>query len=163
MPQRKNRHWTHVQSSASIPGMALDAQSAALVERLGTGTDHPFPPDLAALREPWPADDPALLPARPLHAVADLLVPAKPPIRIRLYVPDGSGARPALVWLHPGGFVAGALDDIDGVCRALAASAGCTVVSVDYRLAPEHPFPAAVDDTAAVLGWLQHHGRAVGI
>jgi dienelactone hydrolase len=49
------------------------------------------------------------------------------------------------------------------VCRELAASGGCTVVSVDYRLAPEHPFPAAVDDTAAVLGWLQHHGSAVGI
>jgi acetyl esterase len=141
----------------------LDAQSAALLERLGSGADKPFPPDLAALREPWPEDDPALLPPRPLRDVADLLVPARPPVYVRLYVPDSDAPRPALVWLHPGGFVAGAVDDIDGVCRELSAEARCAVISVDYRLAPEHPFPAAVDDTVAVLAWLDEHAAALGI
>lgn len=139
----------------------VDPQTAALLRRLDAedgGSD-----DLADLRRPWPADDPALLPPRPLAAVTDLLVPADPPIPVRIYVPDPPGRRPALIWLHPGGFVAGQLDDIDGLCCALADESGCVVVSIAYRLAPEHPFPAALDDVTAAVRWLGEHGATLGV
>ena len=74
------------------------------------------------------------------------------PIDGRLYRPDGAPARaPALVFYHGGGFVIGSLDSHDGICRALAARAGCVVVSAAYRLAPEHPAPAAVEDAVAAF------------
>jgi acetyl esterase len=66
----------------------------------------------------------------------------------RTYAPDG--ARGTLVYLHGGGWIVGDLDAVDAVCRTLAAEAGVKVVSVDYRLAPEHPFPAALEDALAV-------------
>lgn len=74
-------------------------------------------------------------------------------IPVRVYVPAGEGPLPVLVWYHGGGWVIGDLDSADGPCRALANRAGCIVVSVDYRLAPEHPFPAAVDDAYAAAAW----------
>jgi acetyl esterase len=70
-------------------------------------------------------------------------------IPIRSYRPDG--ARGTIAYLHGGGWVVGNLESVDAVCRALALAAGATVASIDYRLAPEHPFPAAVDDTLAAL------------
>jgi acetyl esterase len=63
------------------------------------------------------------------------------------------------VYLHAGGWIMGDLDFSDATCRRLAAGAGCEVVSVDYRLAPEHPFPAALDDACAVLQWAAGLGR----
>jgi len=70
--------------------------------------------------------------------------------------------RPALVYLHGGGFVVGNLDTHDATCRALANAAGRTVISVDYRLAPEHPFPAAVEDSYAAVEWVANNPEAVG-
>jgi acetyl esterase len=70
-------------------------------------------------------------------------------IPVRIYTPEG--ARGTIVYLHGGGWVVGNLDSVDAVCRALALEAGARVVSVDYRLAPEHRFPAALDDTLVVL------------
>jgi acetyl esterase len=67
-----------------------------------------------------------------------------------------------LAWFHGGGWVIGSLDTHDALCRRLAAAAGCMVVSVDYRMAPEHRFPAAVDDCWAVTRWLAEHGREIG-
>jgi len=69
---------------------------------------------------------------------------------------------PALVFYHGGGWVLGTLDSADDVCRKLADRAGCLVVSVDYRLAPEHPFPAAVDDAVAALSWVATHAADLG-
>lgn len=88
------------------------------------------------------------------------------PIRLRLY--RGAGTRtgaplPALVYFHGGGWVLGDLDSHDGVCRRIANEAGCVVVSVDYRLAPEHRFPAAVDDSAAATAWVMTHAESLGI
>lgn len=93
------------------------------------------------------------------HAtVGDLRVP------LRVYRPRSSSSPvPALVYLHGGGWVVGNLDSHDGVCRALARRAGCTVVSVDYRLAPEHPFPAAVDDAWAATTWVADSADELGI
>lgn len=75
----------------------------------------------------------------------------------RAYRATLTESRPAIVFLHGGGFVFGNLDTHDAMCRTLAASSGCTVLAVDYRLAPEHPFPAAVDDATDAL---RHVGRA---
>ncbi|MCZ6627965.1 MAG: alpha/beta hydrolase, partial [SAR324 cluster bacterium] len=83
-------------------------------------------------------------------------------IPARLYGPEAAGALPLLVYLHGGGWVMGSLDTHDGACRRLAAQAGCLVVSVDYRLAPEHKFPAAVDDSVAAVEWIAAHAQELG-
>ncbi len=84
------------------------------------------------------------------------------PIPARLYRGAGTpvGLLPALLFLHGGGWVVGDLESHDGVCRRLANLGGCWVLAVDYRLAPEHPFPAAVEDSAAALRWLAAEASA---
>lgn len=89
-------------------------------------------------------------------------------VRTRLYTPRQTGPRteradPLLVWLHGGGWTIGSLDSYDRTCRGLAAQAGCRVLSVDYRLAPEHPFPAAVEDAMFVWETLQARTAEYGI
>jgi acetyl esterase len=86
-------------------------------------------------------------------------------LTLRIYQPReaGPGERfPVLVWFHGGGFVIGDLDTHDHACRALATQADCLVVAVDYRLAPEFKFPAAVDDSMAALRWLALHAVEIG-
>jgi len=87
------------------------------------------------------------------------------PRRVRIYTPASARGRaaPGLVWFHGGGFVVGSIDSHDGICRVLASGAGVVVVSVDYRLAPEHRFPAAVEDAIAATRWLLDHASSVGI
>ncbi len=80
----------------------------------------------------------------------------------RVVTPHGAGPLPVLVWFHGGGWVIGSAELSMPVAAALASGAGCVVVSVDYRLAPEHPFPAASDDCAAVTRWLLEHAAEVG-
>jgi acetyl esterase len=75
-------------------------------------------------------------------------------VPIRVYTPGGTGPFPAAVYLHGGGWATGNLDLTDPLCRMFATRAGCVVVSVDYRLAPEHPYPAALDDAYAVTAWV---------
>jgi len=87
-------------------------------------------------------------------------------IPLRLYRPAGTAAHttlPALVYFHGGGWVVGDLDCYDGLCRHLANAAQCAVVAVDYRLAPEHKFPAAVEDCLAATRWVADTGAALGI
>jgi acetyl esterase len=78
-------------------------------------------------------------------------------IPIRIYTPQGRGPFPVFVNFHGGGWVIGDLDTADAVCRDICRTAGCLVVSVDYRLAPEHEFPAAVDDCYAATVWVAHN------
>jgi acetyl esterase len=85
------------------------------------------------------------------------------PLAARHYVPEGLGEEaPLLVFFHGGGWVLGDLDTHDGICRLLAAGAGVAVLSVAYRLAPEHPFPAAVEDAFAAFAWAAANAAALG-
>ncbi|MEF8851080.1 MAG: alpha/beta hydrolase [Haloarculaceae archaeon] len=86
---------------------------------------------------------------------------------VRVYWPEGpvDGAEetlPALVFYHGGGWVLGTLDSADDICREFATRLGAVVVSVDYRLAPEHQFPAAVEDAWAAFEWVREHGASLG-
>jgi acetyl esterase len=85
-------------------------------------------------------------------------------IRARVYTPvAASGPMPGLIFFHGGGFVVGGLDSHDGLCRQLAAEGGLCVVAVDYRLAPEHPYPAAVDDALAATQWIAQEAATLGL
>ncbi len=99
--------------------------------------------------------------------VRDLTIPGSGgPLPLRLYRGAGTSdaaALPTLLYLHGGGWVLGDLDSHDGVCRRLANLAACRVVAVDYRLAPEHRFPAAIDDAAAALAWMAANAAALRI
>jgi len=87
-------------------------------------------------------------------AVRDLEIDADVPLRARLYTPsERGGPLPLLVFFHGGGFVFGDLETHDGVCRLLCRHSGAHILAVDYRLAPEDPFPAAVEDARAALRW----------
>jgi acetyl esterase len=84
------------------------------------------------------------------------------PIRVRVYGAGDDASRPALVYLHGGGWVVGSVESHDPVCRRLARRAPCVVVSVDYRLAPEHPFPAGLEDAWAATEWTAAHLGELG-
>lgn len=85
-------------------------------------------------------------------------------IPVRIYTPSGRAApQPGLVYFHGGGWVVGSVPIYDRECRELARQLGCVVVSVDYRLAPEHRFPAAVVDCVAATRWVAQHAAALGI
>lgn len=84
-------------------------------------------------------------------------------IPVRIYTPEGDGPFPSLVFYHGGGWVIGTLDTVDVPCRLLANRADCVVVSVDYRLAPEHKFPAAADDAYAAAKWVVENGPAIQV
>jgi acetyl esterase len=97
---------------------------------------------------------------QPIGAVRDVPVGD---LSARLYVPTRATARgPLLVYFHGGGWVYGDLDSHDPVCRFLAERSGVRVLSVDYRLAPEHPFPAAYDDAVAAYRWVVDHAASLG-
>jgi acetyl esterase len=99
----------------------------------------------------------------PVHQVEDRRIPGPAgEIPVRIYKPAGAGPLPVLVFFHGGGFVIGDLDSHDAACRALTNQAGCVTVAVDYRLAPEHKFPAAVDDCYAAAKWVSDHARELG-
>jgi acetyl esterase len=79
----------------------------------------------------------------------------------RLYLPDADGPFPTVVFFHGGGFVLGSIGTHDWLCRHLVRESGCAVLSVEYRLAPEHPFPAAVEDAYAAVEWAAANADAV--
>jgi acetyl esterase len=101
-----------------------------------------------------------------IQRVDDRLVPtADGDLAVRVYTPeDAVGTnRGVLLWFHGGGWVLGDLDTADTTCRALANRAGAVVVSVDYRLAPEHPAPAALEDCLAALTWTVENAELLGV
>lgn len=103
------------------------------------------------------------LPRAPLARVEDLTLPGPAgALPARLYAPN-DGRLPVLLYLHGGGFTIGGLDTHDSLCRQFALRAGCAVLALDYRLAPEHRFPAAVHDTQAALRWLAGYAHTLGL
>lgn len=100
----------------------------------------------------------------PMAAVADHFVPGPGgDIRVRVCTPDNAVSRGAAFYFHGGGWVLNSVDTHDDVVRRMASAAGCTFLNVDYRLAPEHPYPAAVEDAYAVLEWAVQHADELGI
>lgn len=146
--QMENRH----------PGYSgLDPQAHTLLLRM---TSSPAPSlnsvSIAQYRQAIAALRPLAGNAEPVGHVEDRIISgARGTIPIRLYTPtQGDVPLPVLVFFHGGGFVRGSLDSHDPLCRMLANRAGCLVVSVDYRLAPEHPYPAAIEDAYAATQWI---------
>ena len=150
--------------TAQSAGRALDPAVEQILARVG--------PSLHADLERLPPEQ-ALALARPVMPVApppadsrDLLIPGPEgsTLPLRLYgEADDAGARPALLYLHGGGFVAGTIGMDDRRCAQLARDTGCIVASLEYRLAPEFPFPAAIEDTCAAWAYLHDHTQALGI
>jgi acetyl esterase len=143
--------------------MPLDADAEALVKAM----QAVGPP----LWELTPAEARARMAAIPRPAnpetvgsIEDLRVSADGlQIPIRIYRPDGGGRWPILVLLHGGGWVVGSIESQDPTSRALCNAGRCAVVAVEYRLAPEHPFPAAVDDCYAVTCWVAREAARLGL
>ena len=87
-------------------------------------------------------------------------------VALRLYRPQrerGANARPAMIYLHGGGWVVGSIETHDAIAAALATRAGVVVASIEYSLAPEYPYPAAVEDVEAAMAWLTEHADAFGL
>lgn len=151
--------------SRLIDEPAFAAQTTALLERMGpvTGMSDYDSVLAARARTPNPAVNGELDPA---VQAADLHLPSRGgPVLVRLYQAlsaPGAEPQPLLLWLHGGGFVAGSVYDLDHVCSRLARLGGVTVASLQYRLAPEHPFPAALHDTYDAICWLAENGRLIG-
>jgi acetyl esterase len=147
--------------------MPIDPQTRALMdnmEKMGFG--DPTAQPVATTRAAQAALRPDPAPARaPLARVEDRRIPGPAgTIPVRIYTPKVAPGRPlpVLVYFHGGGWVLGDLDGFDGLCCALTQRAECVTVSVDYRLAPEHPYPAAVEDCDAALAWVAANAAALG-
>lgn len=124
---------------------------------------------LAALNQPppgvaTPQQQRDAMRSRRVTRVEDRSIPGPGgSIPVRIYTPALPGPLPALMFFHGGGFVVGDLDTVDFRCRMLNEWVGCVVVSVDYRLAPEHLFPAAVEDCYAATAWVAQHSAGLSV
>ena len=144
----------------------LDPQVAAVLAKIRLAGNPEYWQMTPAQAREWHNRKAGILdiPREPVHAVEDRTVPADDAgVPVRIYTPRPSNSPwPVLVWLHGGGHVVGSLQSYDALCRKLALSADCIVVSVDYRLAPEHKFPAGVIDSFAALQWAGRHAADFG-
>jgi acetyl esterase len=147
--------------------MALDPHAGRLLAMLAAASRADSAgPTLAERRQGFAALMRLCGPAEPVDSVDDRFVPgAEGLLCLRLYTPPaaGPGPGPGLVYFHGGGFFAGTLDTHDALCRSLANSACCRVAAVDYRLAPEHKFPAAIMDCYRAARWVREHAETLGI
>ena len=145
--------------------MPLDPVFTALLARVAQAP----PPDPTAdpLVTVRAATDGAFAhPGAPAVEVRDLTMPGPDghdvPLRVMRPVDAGTEPLPVLVYFHGGGFIAGGFASHDGTCAELTVAAGCVVVSVAYRLAPEHPFPAGLEDCAAAVRWVAANAASIG-
>ena len=143
-------------------------QAQALLKKMNAqtgGTPPPMSPaeQIAAGRQGYRATIPLAGIPEPIFRVTDQTIPGPAGnIPVRVYHPADEAGQPVLVYFHGGGFVAGDLDTHDAPLRAVANRSGCVVVSVAYRLAPEHPFPAAPEDCYAATQWVAGHAAEIG-
>ena len=137
-----------------------------LMETLGGGFDLSDIPATRALVAGMSEAVNAEAPPTPGIDSEDLLVPSHEPgieVRVRVYrSTHAGGPLPVLLWMHPGGYVIGSIAMNELFARQIAKDLGCAVVSVDYRLAPEHPYPAALEDCYGVLTWLGSIAQKLG-
>ena len=148
--------------------MPLDVHAAKVLEMIRLSGRPPYETLAPAEARQFSRNARAVLAPEPpeMGAVRDIKIGEGGAIPARLYRPLGSApnaALPALIYFHGGGWVIGDLDTHDVVCRQIANGSGAAVVSVDYRLAPEHKFPAAVEDAIAATAWIAAHGATLGI
>jgi acetyl esterase len=149
--------------------MALDPQAKAVIElvaKSGRPAYHTLSPKEA--RQLFLETRPASTPTPPeIGSVRNVVAEgAHAPIPLRVYRPAGvpdATRLPAYVYFHGGGWVIGDLETHDVLCRQLTAAAGASVIAVDYRLAPEHKFPAAADDAWTALRWVVGHADTLGL
>ena len=144
--------------------MPIHPQAQAHLDRLAQtrfGEMHRLSP--AQIRQGMRAMRAALPPPPEVAAVRDLRIDTPGgPLNLRVYHPAPDERRPVIVFFHGGGFVLGDLDTHDPLARALALATGAVVVSVDYPLAPEHPFPAAPDAASQATRWIADHAGELG-
>ncbi|WP_144153582.1 alpha/beta hydrolase [Paraburkholderia sp. BCC1885] len=150
--------------------MTLNPTIGQVLDMIARAKRRPYPSLTAQqARAAYEKSAPILeIAAAPMFAAEDLAVPTRDgaTIRARLYQPvEPSWAEPApaLVYYHGGGFTVGSVDTHDALCRMFARDAQCVVLSVDYRLAPEHPFPTAVNDAFDALSWLHANAALYGV
>ncbi|MFI5000439.1 MAG: alpha/beta hydrolase [Reyranellales bacterium] len=152
----------------TVDGRTLDGRSQWFLQLLARSGQQPLHKlGVAKARAEFDSLQPALSGApAPVGEIVDRTVdgPAGR-LRVRLYRPAGAVARllPTILYFHGGGFVIGSLEGYDLPCRYFCARTGCAVVAVDYRLAPEHKFPAAIDDAVAAFRWLSADAVKLGI
>ena len=142
--------------------MPVDPQIQALLDK-GTGVPatHTLPVDVA--RAQYEARIALMAPPAAVADVCEQTINGPGgPLRLRIFTPLGTGPFPLLVFFHGSGFVLCSLDTHDGMCRNLCAGAACVVVSVDYRLAPEHKFPAGIEDCLHAVRWAAAHASELG-
>jgi len=141
--------------------MPVHPQAQALADQVGQSFDITTG-NLDEIRRTL--DEGARLGPRPdIAVVKDLEIPGPAgPIPVRVYRPTPQGELPVLVYFHGGGWAICNLETHDATCRQLANGAGCAVVSVDYRLAPEHRFPDGAEDCYAALAWVAQNAAAIG-
>ena len=149
-------------------GTALDPEIWAILRVLARRRQPPKELGVGRYRLSFEEDGPlADFRRRALHRIDERWVPSAAPgisMRVRIYRPSASTApQPALVFFHGGGFVIGSIETHDGVCSYLAQESGAIVLSFDYRLAPEHVFPAAAEDAVAAFRWTASNAEALGI
>jgi acetyl esterase len=154
-------------SSVIIDGNTLDATLQLLLAatRLSTRGGGPsVPDDLGVARaQARSANSGFLVGANLAVPTTDLMIPGPDSaLRTRHYRPAVAGAAPLLVFFHGGAFVLGGIESHDGLCRMICRAAAIHVLSVDYRLAPEHKAPAAVDDSVAAYQWALEHAAELG-
>jgi acetyl esterase len=149
-----------------VINMPLDPQLKAYADQLAARGNAPrstLTPEMVRARDAVEfAAEAAERTPEPVAHVTSRTIPAPAgEIAIRIYTPDGVGPFPIVVYFHGGGWVLRNLDTHDSHCRSIANGAGCVVVNVDYRLAPEHKFPAAPDDCYAATVWTAAHAEEI--
>jgi acetyl esterase len=145
--------------------VALRPEIKALLDRQATSGRPPLHRQSVEQARAFHVADAGALngPPAAVATVADRLVPGPAgELPVRVYTPEGSPPFPIVVFFHGGGWVVGTLDTYDPLCRALAAATPAVVVSVGYRLAPEHRWPAAVEDAYAATEWASRNAAALG-
>lgn len=142
--------------------MPLDPEIRQMLETTGGSLPDVTTQPLDAVRRVY--DMSAGVATIELAEIRDMTIPGPAgDLAVRLYRPDGEAARPALVYFHGGGWVIGSLASHDPACRRLAQVSGCVIIAVEYRLAPEHRFPAAFDDAYAATQWVMAEAASLGI